>query len=165
MGEYQVKYSEASQFFSQTPCGYCRFPFPVLIWFIPQSQLVFAVRSVGGKACEEVLTTIHPSRVILFSELFWMGGGNSSPIQQRVFRTLLLLFFVRQIYIRKSEHLEKVQEQTELQVSAWTRQILTTTTNLSSAQLSCVLVIHEILFIPQGLVLWLFSSMAHAQVK
>lgn len=165
MGEYQVKYSEASEFFSQTPCGYLvGFPSLFLIWFIPQSQLVFAVRSVGGKACEEVLTTIHPSRVILFSELFWMGVGNSSPIQQRVFRTLLL-FFVRQIYIRESEHLEKVQEQTELQVSAWTQQTLTTTTNLSSAQLSCVLVIHEILFIPQGLVLWLFSSVAHAQVK
>lgn len=70
---------------------------------------------------------------------------------------------VRQIYIRKPEHLEKVQAQTELQVSAWTQQILITTTNLSSAELSCVFIMPEILFIVQGLVFWLFLSVAHIQ--
>lgn len=61
VGEYQVKCSEASQFFSQTPCGYLvGFPSLFLIWFIPQSQLVFAFRSVGVKACEKVLTAMHP---------------------------------------------------------------------------------------------------------
>lgn len=104
--------------------------------------------------------------MIFFSELSWMRGGNSSPNQQHVFRPLLLLLlFVRQIYIRKSEHLEKVQVQTELQVSAWTQQMLITTPNLSVAHLSYVLVIHEILFITQGLVFWWFCSMVHVQDK
>lgn len=94
MVEYQVKYSEASQFFSQTPCGYLvGFPSLFLVWFIPQSQLVFAIHSVGGKACEKVLTALRPSQAIFFSELSWMWGGNSSPNQQHIFRPLLLLLF------------------------------------------------------------------------
>lgn len=66
--------------------------------------------------------------------------------------------------MRKSERLEKVQVQTELQVSAWTQQILITT-NLSPVQLSYVLVMYEILFITQGRVFWLLCSAAHIQDK
>lgn len=62
---------------------------------------------------------------------------------------VVVVVFVRQIYVEKSEHLEKLQVQTEFQVSAWTQQFLITT-NLSSAQLPCVLVIGEILFITRS---------------
>lgn len=152
VGEYQVKCSEASQFFSQTPCGYLvGFPSLFLIWFIPQSQLVFAFHSVGGKACEKVLTATHPRQAI--SSLNFPGCEEEILLQiNSVFSGLCCCCcFVRQIYIRKSEHLEKVQFQTVLQVSAWTRQILITATNLSSAELSRVFVMPEILFIAQGL--------------
>lgn len=77
---------------------------------------------MGGNACEKVLSGAHPSREIFFSELPWMQGGNS-PDHQLVLEPLLLLLFVRQIYIRKAEHLEKVQAQTELQISAWVQQM------------------------------------------
>lgn len=41
VGEQQVKYSGASESFSQTPCGYLvGFPDLFLIWFTPQSQRV-----------------------------------------------------------------------------------------------------------------------------
>lgn len=116
MGEYQVKYSEASQFFSHTLCGYwVGFPSLFLLWFIPQSQLVFAIHSVGGKAGENVLTALHP--------LSFPGCEEGILLQINSMLSGLCCCccccFVRQIYIRKSEHLEKVRVQTELQVSAW----------------------------------------------
>lgn len=67
---------------------------------------------MGGRACEKVLTAVHPS------SLNFPGCEEEILLQiNSVFSGLFLI--VRQIFIGKSEHLEKVQVQAELQVSAW----------------------------------------------